>query len=685
VTGSRVLLELVVVLGTAAVVALVFQAVRLPAALGYVLAGLLIGPHVPVPLVASVSLVHTLSELGVILLMFSIGLELRVGTLGKVGGAAGLTAVIEVGGLVTIGYLVARALGWSSTEALFAGACVGISSTMLVVRNFEDLGLTGGFTRLVLAVLVFEDLLAILLLAILTGVATGHGLSAGALAETLARLGGFLVATLVGGLLVVPRLIRLIAKIGRPDTLTVAALAICFGMAALAEAVEYSVALGAFMGGMFVAESGKGHDVGLAVKPFRDVFAAIFFVSIGMTIQPEAILSEWPAILVFSGVVLIGKPIGVSLGAFLAGNGVVPAIRAGLSLAQIGELSFVMAGIGIASGVVPARLLPVFVGVACVTAFVSPLLVRRSEAIAARVAHGLPRRIATFVSLYDAWLGRLRARSNAGGAQSIGRRFRRAVIVLAVDAFALAAVMIGGVTAARPFERWLAGHGISPEVARPVWIAGHVALGVMFLTAVIRRSAQLAHRLALEVIPRPTELDLGRAPRRALIVTLEVAIALAVGIPLAAVTQPFVSGGAFIVLGALVLLVVAARRSIADLDGHVRAGSELVIEVLGRQTTPDQPLPDVEAVMPGMSGLAAVTLTPDAFAVGKSLADLDLRARTGATVLAIRRGEAGMPAPSPKEPLHAGDVLALTGSDDDVAAARALLLAVTPPSGTPAP
>jgi CPA2 family monovalent cation:H+ antiporter-2 len=714
---GSLLVQLVIVLGTAAVTTVLFQALRLPVALGYVLAGIMIGPHVPVPLVADPALVGVLSELGVIFLMYSIGLELRLGTLGRVGASAGITAVIEVGAMITIGWLVGRALGWSSTEALFVGACVGISSTMLVAKAFEDTKVEPSLVELVFAILVFEDLIAILLLAILTGVASGAGLSAGELATSIAKLAGFLAAVLVGGLIIVPRAIRLIARLGKPETLLISGLAVCFGLAALAHTAHYSVALGAFVGGMLVAESGKGHEMSELVRPFRDVFAAIFFVSIGMSVVPSALVEQWPAILILSAVVLIGKPFGVTSGAFLAGNGLTPAIRAGFSMAQIGELSFVMAGIGIAGGVVRDALLPVVVGVGCVTAMTTPMFVKRSGAIAARIAHGLPRRIATFVSFYDGWLARLKARR----AGSLGARIRGPLVVIAVDAVLVAVIVIGAAVLARRVVRYVTeATGLSPRVTLGIWIAVAVTAAGLFVFGVIRAATRLANTVAAEIIPAPTTpdgADLGRAPRRALVLAFEVAVTLAVGVPLAAVTQPFVPGGAVVVL---IALVVAARRSIADLDGHLRAGSELIVELLGRQSAPlaggghghgatpaptagdgvlaatsaddDALLEAAGTVMPGLSDLAAVTIPAGGEAVGRSLAQLDLRARTGATVLAIRRGDTGMPAPSPTEPLAAGDVLALAGSDVEIAAAKALLtglplaaITIMPADPSPAP
>jgi CPA2 family monovalent cation:H+ antiporter-2 len=660
---SGVLVELVIVLGVAAVVTVGFQAARLPVVLGYVLAGLLIGPHVPVPLVANAHLVHTLSELGVILLMFTIGLELRIETLARVGLPAAATTLFEVGLAISVGALVARALGFSPVEAMFTGACLGISSTMLVARAFEDRGWKGGFVDIVFAILIFEDLVAILLLAILGGVASGAGLAAGDIAITVAKLAGFLVATLAGGLIVVPRAIRWIARRARPETLMIAALAVCFSVAALADRAGYSVALGAFLAGILVAGSGHGHAVFDLVRPFRDVFAMVFFVSIGMTIAPAEIAGELPTIAVLSLVVIAVKPVGVAVGTFFAGHGIRPAVRAGLSLSQIGELSFVIAGIGATSGVTRPSLLAIAVGVACVTTLTSSLLIGRSEAIAGAVAAGLPAPIATFESFYDAWLGRLRGRD-----ATLWTRVRRPAIVLALDA-ALVVVIVIAAAAAAP--RGAAAIGLSGIAADLAIIAAAVALATPFATGAVRRIVRIARLLALEIVPDGgAGLDLGRAPRRALTLMLELALALAIAFPMVAVTQPFLSSSAFALLAVLAVLGVITYRSIVDFDGHVRAGSELLLELYAAPAGPQHPAP---SLLPGFEDTSSLQLAAGTPAVGRSLAQLDLRARTGATVLAIARGGSGLATPSPNEPLRADDVLVLAGSGEALAAARALL------------
>lgn len=668
-TGSRVLLELVVVLGTAAVVTVVFQAMRLPVVLGYVLAGLLIGPHLPVPLVANAHLVHVLSELGVILLMFSVGLELRISTLARVGVPAALTAVFEVALVIGVGMGVASLVGLAPLEALFAGACVGISSTMLVAKAFEEHGWKGGFTDIVFGVLVFEDLIAIVLLAVLTGVASGSGLDAEALVRLVARLGGFLAALLVGGLIVVPRAVRWVASRYRKETLLVLALALCFGASVLADHFGYSVALGAFIAGILIAESGHGEDVFHLVQPFRDVFAMVFFVSVGMTIEPAALAENWYVILLFSIVVMIGKPVGVALGVFLGGHGLQPAVRAGLSLSQIGELSFVIAGIGVTSGVASPSLLAIAVGVCCVTTLTSGVLIAKSQAIANGVARRLPKRVAMFESFYEAWLSRLRQRQ-----ASPWRKLRAPITVLVLDAGVIVAIVIGAATGAPYVSDYIAQHiGLEGLPARVIIAAAAAVVATPFIVGLVRRVVVISRILALEVIPANETHDIGLAPRRALIITFEIGIGLAVSLPLVAVTQPFVPGGWVVVLVGLVGLVAVARRSLQDFDGHVRAGSELLLELLSHPPSQaKEELAQVETMLPGFGGVVSIQIGAASPAVGRTLAELDLRARTGATVLAIARGGAGMATPSPTEPLAAGDTLAMAGSDDAIAQARNL-------------
>ncbi|HUJ63342.1 MAG TPA: cation:proton antiporter [Kofleriaceae bacterium] len=671
---SQVLPELAVVIVAAALAALVFQKLRLPLVLGYIVAGLLIGPHVA-GAVADASLVATLSDLGVILLFFTIGLEFSVRTVARVGLPTLLTVVVELSAVVIAMYAVGRALGWTSTEAVFAAVGTAIASTMLVVKGLEARGLGGPDVELILAMMVVEDLCSILLLAVLTGVASGAGVSAGELAALLGKLGGFLVAMIVAGLLVIPRVIRAIARTGRSEPLVVTSLAICFGMVWLAVHAGYSLALGAFAAGMLIAESGKGPQVDELVRPFRDLFAAIFFISIGMTIVPGEVGSHWVAALVVAVALVVVKTCAVTFAGFLTGNGVPRAVRAGLALSQIGEFSFIVVAVGVAAGVMRGFLLPIVVGASCVTAISGALQIRMGQRAASWVDSKLPRPIATFVSFYESWIGRLRA---APKPESIWSRLRRPIALLLIDSVLLAGTVITAAATHRRVVGWLAGAlDLDERFAFVVLVVVACAIAALFAVGIARGAVRMAWLLAAAVIPGGEGgHDLGRSPRRALLLTIELAIVVTLGLPIAAVIQPLVPGGGVALLGIIVILALVTRRSIEDFDKHVRAGSSLILEVLARQGSEKArpELSEVEAVLPGFQGLVPIVLAEGAPAIGKTLAELDLRAKTGASVLAIGRDGGGIANPRPDEPLRRGDVLALAGSDEAVAAARALLV-----------
>ena len=679
--------DLGTILGTAAVISLVAQRLRQPPVLGYLLAGVILGPHVPGIVVGNLEMTHTLSELGVILLMFSIGLEFSIRKIARVGLSGGLTAVIEVGLMVSLGYLVGRLLGWTWLESLFIGACIGISSTMLVARAFEEQRLRGGFVEVAFAVLVFEDIIAMVLLAILTAVASGTGLSAAEFTLTIARLLGFFVAMLAGGLLIVPRFIRGVVGLGRREATLIAGIAVCFIMAGLAHAFGYSVALGAFLAGMLVAESGEGAKVEHVIQPLKDIFSAIFFIAIGMAIDPALVAQHWFPVLLLTAVVLIGKTIGVSLGSFLVGHGVQNSVRAGMSLAQIGEFSFIIAALGISSKATGDFVFPVAVAVSCLTALTTPWMVRRSQSIAARVDRRMPERLQTFVTFYEGWIGQLRSAPRNPSRMAL---VRRGVVWLVIEAALLAAtIAASSLLRVRIGAALAPATGLSPELLGMVWLSLGFGLGLILFVGVLRRGQRLARAIAGLVLPvgEAGKLDLGTAPRRAFTLVLELVLALAVGMPLMAFVQPFLplSSGMLVLALILSVLTFAAWRSITNLQGHVRAGTELIVEVLARQSREGEAHPGADALeqvhtmLPGFPEMVPVRLEANSPVLGQTLAALNLRARTGATVLAINRAEAGVVLPTAGERLLPGDVLTLAGPQEAIEAARAVLGAAEVP------
>ena len=669
--------DLALVLSVAAVVTVLFRLLRQPPVLGYLLAGLIVGPHVPIPLFADLGRIQTLSELGVILVMFSIGLEFSIRRVVQILPTSGVTGLIQLTGMIWLGYSVGQIFGWQAQESLFAGCMVAISSTMIVARTFDEEKVDDKLVNIVFGVLIVQDLAAVLLLAILTAVVSGQGASASAVADTAAQLGAFLVATVVLGFLLVPRAVRLVARLGSSETLLVASVGFCFAMAILAHELGYSVALGAFLAGSLVAESGHSERIHALVTPLRDLFAAVFFVAVGMIVDPLVILDSWPAVLALTLLVLIAQPLLVSFGTFAAGNDVRSSVRAGMSLAQIGEFSFIIAGIGVASGAVRGFLYPVAVAVCVITSFLSPWMVRVSTRVALWVERRLPHRVQTYTTLYASWREALRSRRHSA---SMAARIRRLVALIVVDSFALAAVFIGGVIVHQ--RDVVQSYGVSDEVALGLIVAGGILLAAPFAIGLMRCVRRLGQTLARLVLPavKSGGLDMAAAPRRAFVVTLQVVMALLIGLPLLLVTQPFLPWpiGLLLFAAVLALLGLAFWRSAVNLEEHVKAGAQLVAEALLGQSAPPERLHKVESMLPGLGNLTSVTLPADSPAVGKTLVDLDLRGRTGASVIVIQRDGTTIAPPTGRESLADGDVIGMTGTGEAVVAARALLIGEPP-------
>jgi CPA2 family monovalent cation:H+ antiporter-2 len=676
------LTELALIMCVAAVTTALFQRLRQPVVLGYLLAGVLVGPHLPLPLFADESTAHDLSELGVVLLMFSLGLEFSLRKLVRVAPTAGVVAVIECSLMVSLGFLVGRALGWTRFEALFGGAAIAISSTTIIVKAFAEQRVPAARAEIVFGILVAEDLIAILLLAFLTAAASGARLDGPAMLRTVGRLAGFLVVLLAAGMLLVPRLVRAVVRLRRAETTVVAAVGLCFAFALLARKMGYSVALGAFLCGALVAESGAAKLIEHRIEPVRDLFAAVFFVSVGMLIDPRLIWAHAGTVLALTAIVVVGKLVGVTIGAFVAGYGIPVAVQTGLSLGQIGEFSFIIAGVGLSLGVTRPFLYAEAVAVSALTTLLTPFLIRVSGRVGAAVDRRLPHTLQTYATLYGAWVQGLRATPEHRTAWS---RIRRLVRWLILDLILCGGIVIGGSLSARGLARWAVRKAVvAPTVARLAVIAATLALLVPFVLGAVRMARALAAALAAEALPTPADartLDLAAAPRRALVVTLQIAILLVAGVPLVAITQPFLPRfeGLAILLLSLALLAVALWRSATNLEGHVRAGAQVFLEHLAAQSGADasgpHPAPGAEtrADLPGLGNAQAIRLAPDARAVGQTLRELDLRGLTGATVIAIDRQPADVVYPTAEERLHAGDTLVVTGAAAAVEAARELL------------
>ncbi len=548
-TPPSILVDLAMVLGVAAITTVACQRLRLPVVVGYLLAGLIIGPHVPVPLVADQGNVHTLSELGVILLMFSLGLEFSLKKLLRTGPSAALVALIQGGFMAWSGYLAGRFLGWSSLESVFAGAALAISSTMIIARVFATLKTAGPLAELVLSTLIVQDLLAILLLALLTAVGSGAGLSLPALLLTIGRLAGFLVVVLALGRWILPPFVRWVADAGNAETLLVTVVGLCFAFSLLAARAGYSVALGAFLAGMVVAESGRERVVEHLVHPLRDMFVAVFFVSIGMQIDPAQLLPNWRALLLFGALVLIGKIVSGALGGLLGGNSLRNSIRAGAGLAQIGEFSFIIAALGQQLGVVGPALFPVLVATCAWTTLTTPLLIRNSEHLADRIEQRLPRILRHFFTHHRVAMGHLRAMPLRKADWS---HLRRPFILLLLEGLAITLLAALGALIQRTAMPALEARGLPHRLAALLVWAGILGFILRLSTGLLGQVRRIAHSLAARALQASGDTTEGVEDATRL--CLEAALGAMVALPMAALLQPLLPPG---LVPALVLVALA--------------------------------------------------------------------------------------------------------------------------------
>jgi CPA2 family monovalent cation:H+ antiporter-2 len=680
-SAPEFLQSLAVVFCVAGVTTVVFQKLRQPVIFGYLVAGMIVGPHIPIPLVADPGIVQALSELGVILLLFFLGLQFSLRQLLRVGPTAGVIALFLSSLMIWTGYQAGRLFGWTPLESFYAGALLAVSSTTIITKGLSDLGIKDKYTEVVFGICIFDDIIGIFLIAILTTLSSGTGISPGELAATGGRLAAFLAVLMLVGMLTVPRLVRAVVRLNRRETTLVALVGICFGFALLARAFGYSVALGAFFAGALVSESGAGKQLERLVEPVRDVFAAVFFVSVGMLIEPALVLRYWAPVLAYTLIVVVGRFIGGAVGTFFAGYGIRASVRTGMSLALIGEFSFIIASLGISTGTTRDFLYPVAVTVSAITTLLAPRLMRWSDPASTWIDRALPKPLRTFASLYDSWLEKmLRGMEPAQAARDRRRRF----LLLSLD-FA----MMVGIPAAVSFWRdeiveWFAlVTGLPTAAARYALLAAVVLVTSVFFYAVVRGAQKFVLSLVEKAMPKaePGKLDLAAAPRRALIVALEIGIVLIVAIPLLAFFQPFLPRlpWAVVLVGVLFLLGVSFRRRTADLQGHVKAVSQVIVESLAKQAEEkgaaedDKTMRRVRKLFPGIGHIAPLRIGPDCHCVGKTVRDLNLGGLTGATILVVMRGDGDAILPTGKDLLLAGDVLTLAGTPEAVEAAKGIL------------
>lgn len=672
--GINFIQDLAVILVLAGVVGWVCQRLGLSVILGYLVAGMVVGPYTPpFALVSDTDRIDTLAQIGLVFLMFSIGLKLSVRKLRRLGLSLMIATFVGAIAMFYLSRLLGVVLGFNARQGMFLAAMLMVSSSAIISKILHEAGATHERSgQLAMGVAVLEDVVAVVMLTLLNSmVQFGHSGGTGVVGSVL-LLGAFVVLASVSGLLLVPWLLRRMSIAADEELQTLGIAGLLFGLTVVAQAAGYSPALGAFLLGTIVAETMHRHQVERTFEGMRDVFSAVFFVAIGLQIDLREVWHQIGLVMTVAIFTMIARPVAVTTGLSLIGTNSKDALRTGFTAVPIGEFSFVIAGLGVNSLLVPRGFYPLAVGVSLVTTLIAPLLTRRSESIAGFVIAREPRWLADWLAAYRAWLVRVRERGRRNliwqlsrkrlAQVTVGMLFVTGLIVFSDKLFDLALSAFGRNRFFRYdldviFWALLALVSLAPLVA--IW-RNFSAMALLF-SEIATRGNPHAKRL------RPTVET-----------SLKVSVAAGLALWLLAIIPIGEKGRPLLLFSGIVALigVLVLRRKL------IYWHSEMEVEILSVIETGDTQMTSTTApwLQPhGEWNLHMIDCTlPDlADCQGKRIADLDLRTRFGCSIVGIERQGFMIPLPTPDAVLYPRDKVLLLGTTEQVRGGQKFLGAVT--------
>ena len=646
--------DLAYILICAGLVTLLFKRLGQPLVLGYIVAGFVAGPHMSfTPTVGDTGSIQTWADIGVIFLMFTLGLEFSVKKIFKMGIRPVVAACVVMFCMMSLGDLVGHLLGWSSINSLFLGGMLAMSSTTIIYKAFDDLGLRQKkFAGEVLSVLILEDILGTLLMVVLSAVAVSRHLEGMSLALSLMKLAFFLILWFTIGVFVLPIFLKKSQRWMSGETILIVSVGLCFALVALAAKVGYSSALGAFMMGSIMAETTHAETIERVVAPVKDLFGAIFFVSVGMLVDPAIIVAYWPAVCVITLTIIFGQMIFGTLSFVLSGESLRTAMQCGFSLTQIGEFAFIIASMGISLGVMSDFLYPVVVAVSVVTTFLTPYMIKAALPAYSMLARLIPERA----------LNRLDSRGSAGNeSRSEWHTLLHALAMQTIIYFTLSvAVATLSLGAFVPLLRAVLGLYAGSALALLLTLA---LLSPLLRAIVMRKN----HSLEWQSITKR-----GRIPRMWLRLTLVIRAALATAVVWYVVhlISPFGGNLRHVVHAALALLsVMLCVWSRWVKWCSIRLERRFVENLRMREVSASR-----RSATPGYAGrllshnmhLAHVTLPAGSAMGGQTLEHLALGRRYGIHVAAIVRGSLRLNIPDGSTKLFPGDTIEAIGDDQSL-------------------
>ena len=653
-----IFMDLAVILVTAGVITVIFKWLKQPLVLGYILAGFFIGPYFPLFFgVTDTSSVHVWSDIGIVFLMFALGLEFSIKKLKKVGATGAITALTELAIMFLIGNSVGHMLGFKDMECIFLGCMLSISSTAIIVKSFDDLKLKQQkFTSTVTAVLVVEDIIAVLLLVVLSTISVSRTFNGGELAMSMVKLAFFLIVWFVFGIYLIPTFLRWMRKYMTEETLLLVAVGLCFGMVVLAAKAGFSTALGAFVMGAILAETIEADVIHRLVTPLKNLFGAVFFVSVGMLIKPEVLGKYWLQIMIIALCIIVFKSTAATIGVLLSGKPLKTAVQSGFCFCQIGEFSFIIAGLGMSFGVIDENLYPVIVSVSILTTFVTPYMIKGALPFYGWMEPKLPARLKKHLDEYS--------KHSLGGDEeskaTIGRFIRKQLSGILLHGVILAAISLLSLGILRPFlNRLFADLNIPQIWSSVIGLVGTLLIMSPFLWAVAVKN--VSRQKIKEMF------DTYRFSQAVVIplLLLRYFIALfSVGSVIAAYVD--IAVGFLMVLAVAVVAVVLFSRRADGFYGQIEEHFNKNFN--SRQAQAAFHIPQG---IENEFSMERLRMTPSSPLAGKTLAQGTLREKYGANVVTIERGDTIIDLPNKDEIMMPYDVITVIGTEEQVSSIRA--------------
>lgn len=649
--------DLALILMVAGIVTIIFKKLKQPLVLGYIVAGFLVSPHMPYTMsVIDETDIKTWADIGVIFTLFSLGLDFSFKKIVKMGASPIIATIVIVFAMMMLGISIGHGFGWSKMDCIFLGGMLAMSSTTIIYKAFDDMGLRQQkFAGMVMSVLILEDILAIVMMVMLSAIAGGNNPDGEQMIGSVIKIAFFLVLWFIVGIFAIPLFLRSVRKLINNETLLIVALGLCCGMAVLSTKVGFSSAFGAFVMGSILAETIEAEKIIKLVEPVKNLFGAIFFVSVGMLVDPKILIEYAIPILALVGSILIGQAIFGTFGFMLGGESLKSAMRCGFSMAQIGEFSFIIASLGLSLGVISNYLYPVVVAVSVITTFLTPYMIRLATPTYQVMEKHLPKRLINILNHF--------AMSHPSTTQqSKWKSLLRQMLINTVAYSILTAAVIALMfTFVLPFTRSLFPGWKLHWYANAITGILTLVLIAPFLRAIVMKKNHSNEWKRLWV-----ESSINRIPLLFTIVVRFV-IALAFIFYICNYLTRFTNALMIIIGIAVVSLMIASRwtkkRSIKmeRLFIHNLRSRDIMAQVNGEK----KPLYEGHLLDRDIH-IGDFDVPEDSSWGGKTLKELHLRERFGVDMSSIMRGSQRLNIPNGDTVIFPGDKLQVIGNDDQL-------------------